>query len=280
MRFLCIGSGLVGCRFGAAARAAGHHVTGTTTTASKADGLREHFDDVAVLVGSDAAAVAAAGEGADAIVVTAGPAAARSMTPEDRATSYHDVLVRTAQSVSAVPGEPWLIMLSSFSVYGTAADHLDRIDESAPTTTSADPSPANFLAAESVYRGAAGGRSTILRCADIYGADDPPIEAKVRMAHDLLKGSVPFSGDARFYRVHVDDVAAAALWVIGHRLDGIYNLTHADVPRTNRELFDAIGAAQGFPALDFRAEIAAPTRPISTDKLAASGFLLIHTAVA
>lgn len=280
MRILCIGSGLVGTRFGAIARVQGHQVVGTTTTPEKVDGLAGSFDEVVVLAGRDADAVAAAAEGCDAIVVTAGPAAQRAMTAEDRAATYHDVLVRTAESVTAAAGSPWLVMLSSFSVYGSAADDLEVIDESAPTTDADDPSPVNFLAAEATYRDHAAGRSTVLRCADIYGADDPPIEAKVRMAHEMLNGSVPFSGDALFYRVHVDDVAAAILWSITHRLDGIYHLTHVEAPATNRELFDRIGAAQGFGPLEFRGEIAAPARPLSVDKLTATGFTLGHTETA
>jgi len=280
MRILTIGSGLVGSRYAALARDAGHHVIGTTTTPEKVDSLAGVFDEVLVLAGRDADAVHAAAEGCDAIVVTAGPAAARAMTREDRQATYHDVLVRTAQSVVSAPGLPRLVMLSAMSVYGEAANHLDVIDEASPTTGSDDPSPANFLAAEHTYLSAAPERSAILRCADIYGAGDPPIEAKIRMAHELLGGSVPFGGEALFYRVSVDDVAAAIQFVLDHRLSGTFNLTHTEVPPTNRELFDRVGAGLGFGPLEFRDEIASPTRPVSNGRITGLGFSFGHTRVA
>lgn len=272
MRVLCIGSGLVGSRFGQMAREAGHTVVGTTTTPEKVDGLAGVFDEVRVLRGADADAVADAAIGCDAVVVTAGPSAAQAMTREDRAASYREILVETARSVVAAPGDPHLVMLSALSVYGDAANHLAVIDEDAPTTDSDDPSPAMFLAAERTYRDSAVGRTTVLRCADIYGAEDPPVEAKVKMAHEMLGGSVPFGGEALFYRVAVADVAAAVLFSLEHDLVGTFNLTHAAVPASNRELFDRVGSSQGFGPLEFRDEIAAPSAPISTERLRAAGF--------
>lgn len=277
MRVLCIGSGLVASRFATIARAAGHYVVGTTTTESKLGSLADHFDEARLLVGSDAAAVAEAAIGCDAIVVTAGPSAQQAMSVEDRAATYEEILVGTARSVVAVPGEAHVVMLSALSVYGHAADHLDVIDEDAPVTESDDPSPAMFLAAERTYRSGAGARTAILRCADIYGDSDPPIEVKVKMAHDHLGGSVPFGGDALFYRVDVADVAAAILFTLEADLVGTFNLTHAEVPASNRELFNRVGESQGLPPLEFRDEIAAPTKPISVSRLADAGFSVAET---
>ena len=277
MRILCIGSGLVASRFATIARAAGHVVIGTTTTESKLGSLDATFDEARLLVGSDARAVADAAGGCDAIVVTAGPSAQQAMSVEDRAATYEEILVGTARSVVAVPGTPQVVMLSALSVYGHAADHLDVIDEEAPVTESDDPSPAMFLAAERTYRSAAGDRTTILRCADIYGDSDPPIEVKVKMAHDHLGGSVPFGPDALFYRVDVADVAAAILFSLRAGIVGTFNLTHPDVPASNRDLFDRVGAAQGLPPLEFRDEIAAPIRPISVSRLADAGFTVERT---
>ena len=272
MRILCIGSGLVATRFAALARAGGHKVIGTTTTASKLESLTEVFDEAALLVGADADAVARAARDCSAVVVTAGPSAQQAMSVEDRAATYEEILVGTARSVTALDGDPHIVMRSALSVYGHAADHLEVIDEDSPVTDSDDPSPAMFLAAERTYRDAAAQRTTILRCADIYGDSDPPIEAKVAMAHQHLNGSVPFGADALFYRVDVADVAGAILHSLQSGLVGTFNLTHAEVPATNRELFDRVGEAQGLPPLEFRDEIAAPSRPISVDRLAETGF--------
>jgi len=273
MRVLVIGAGLVGSAAAARLRDDGHEVTVTTTTPAKVDGLRERFDDVLVLTGSDRDAVAAAIAGSDAVVVTAGPAAQRAMTPEDRAATYHQVLVETAQNVVAAEGTPYVVALSALSVYGRAADHLAVVVEDGPVTDSPDPSPTKFLEMEAAYLGAAGDRACVFRCGDVFGADDPPIEAKVAMAHQYLGGSVPFSADALFYRLSVQDAAAAVVHAIGHRLTGVHNLTHPEVPPTNAELFDAISLAQGLPALVYRGEIAGPASPVSVDRLAAAGFV-------
>lgn len=272
MKVLVIGAGLVGTEVGARLKGLGHDVAGTTTTPGKVDGLREHFDEVYVLRGSDKEAVAAAVAGHDAVVVAAGPNAQRAMTPEDRAASYQEILVDTAESVVAAEGAPYLVALSSLSVYGDAADHLPEVTEDGPVTDSTDASPTMFLAMERTYLDAAGDRAVVFRCGDIFGAGDPPIEAKVAMAHQYLGGSVPFSGDALFYRLAVEDAADAIVHALENRITGLHNLTHAEVPPTNAALFDAISAAQDLPALVYRDEIASPRSPISVARLTATGF--------
>jgi len=273
MKVLVIGAGLVGTQVGARLRELGHEVAGTTTTPGKVEGLREQFDEVLVLRGSDRDAVAAAVAGRDAVVIAAGPSAQKAMTPEDRAASYKEILVDTAESVVAAGGAPYLVALSSLSVYGDAADHLDEVTEDSPVTTSTDPSPTMFLAMEKVYLDEAGDRACVFRCGDIFGAEDPPIEVKVGMAHQYLGGSVPFSGDALFYRLAVEDASEAIVHALEARITGLHNLTHAEVPPTNAALFDAISAAAGQPALTYRDEIASPKRPISVARLAESGFV-------
>lgn len=272
MKVLVIGAGLVGTRAGERLRAQGHHVTVTTTTPAKAEDLRPRFDDVAVLRGTDRALVAERVGAADAVLVTAGPSAAHAMTPEERAASYHDVLVETALSVTA-GGDAHLVAMSAISVYGTASDHLPEVSEDSPVTTSPDPSPVKFLEMEQVYLSSAPERACVFRCGDIYGAGDPPIAAKVAMAHQYLGGSVPFAADALLYRLHVDDAVDALVHALTTRLTGLFNLTHPDLPPTNATLFDALSAEAGLPPLVYRDEIAAPTVPVSVARLADAGFV-------
>lgn len=272
MKVLVIGAGFVGSAAATQLAELGHEVTVTATSEEKVATLKERFGRAVLLRGSDADTVAAAVAGQDAVVITAGPSAQNSMTPEGRAKTYHDVLVRTAENVVAAAGpDTRLIALSSLSVYGDAANHLTRITESSPVTASADPSPSNFLAMERTYA-QAGDRAAILRCGDIFGPGDPPIAEKVAMAHQYLGGSVPFSGAALLYRLHVDDAVAAVVHAVQDELSGVFNLTHAEVPPTNARLFDTLSADQGLPPLVYRNEIASPSSPISVDRLEATGF--------
>ena len=182
---LVIGAGLVGTEVGARLRALGHEVACTTTTPGKVDGLREQFDEVLVLRGSDRDAVRAAMAGRDAVVVAAGPSAQRAMTPEDRAASYREILVDTAESVMSAGVDdagdaPYVVALSSLSVYGNASDHLPEVTEDSPVTDSTDPSPTMFLAMEKVYLDGTDDRAVVFRCGDIFGAEDPPSRPRSR----------------------------------------------------------------------------------------------------
>ena len=278
MRVLIVGAGLVGTELARELTAAGHTVVGTTTTPGKVEALREVCAEVHVLRGADTDLVAKAAEGVDAVVVAAGPNAQQAMTAEERAATYHDVLVATAQSVvGAQP--PFVVALSSLSVYGDAADHLDEVTEDSPLTPSDDASPKKFQEMERTYLEGLPGKVCVFRCADIYGAGDPPIEVKVKMAHEYLKGSVPFDADALFYRVHVEDVIGAIRHAIDSQITGVFNLTHDGVPATNGERFDAISASLGFPPFTYRAELKSPAKPISVAALAATGFSTQHTKV-
>ncbi len=276
MRILIIGCGLVGKELARRLKSEGHHVIGTTTTQGKVAQLSEACSEVKVLVGSDKQAVHEAAKGCDAIAVCAGPAAQQAMTPEQRKATYHKVLVQTAESVATAPITGPIVALSSLSVYGDAANHLDVIDEDAPLTNSEDASPACFQEAERTYRKHAGDRVAIFRCSDICGADDPPVEAKIKMAHQLLGGSVPFHDDALFYRVHTLDVVRAIKHAIDNHVTGTFNLTHEEVPPSNKQFFDAIADAEGVPHLSFRNELLAPTKPVSTERLKKTGFKLEH----
>lgn len=272
MNVLIIGAGLVGSTLARQLRADGHHVTTTTTTPAKVETLLEFSDNAVVLRGTDAEAVATAVKAADAVVVTAGPSAERSMTPEDRAAHYKEILVDTAANVMAAVEDQHVIGFSSNVVYGNDADVDGTVTEESPLTSWADPSPQNFQAAERVYT--ASGNACVFRCPEMHGDDEMELEDKVKMAHSLLKGSVPFRAEALFYQLHASRAAAAAKHAIEQRLTGIYNLVPTEVPPSNAEVFDGISVELGLPPLEYRGELPGPAVPISGAKLAATGFTI------
>lgn len=280
MRFLILGCGLVGRVLAAQLRAEGHQVRGTTTTPDKVAALRQLCDEVQVLRGSDGPAVAAALAGCDAAAICAGPSPAQAQTPEQRRAHYHDILVGTAQCIAAAPGAAPIAALSSMIVYGDADSGAARLDEHSPLRPPSDASPACFREMERIYLQQLGARSCVFRLADVFGADDPPLREKVRMAHQYMGGAVPFAANALYYRVAAEDVARAMRFAFQQQLRGLYNLSHEEVPLRNSELFDAHCAAAGLPPLHYRGDLRMAEAPVSSQKLHRAGFRLRHTTPA
>ncbi|MFD2349895.1 hypothetical protein ACFSTC_11825 [Nonomuraea ferruginea] len=92
-------------------------MTGTTTTPGRVGELREVCSDVAVLRGSDRAAVQRVVEEADAVVLTVSPRLTRSFDAAQRVAEYADTL--TASARTAVEAHPRVVFTSSVSVYGS-----------------------------------------------------------------------------------------------------------------------------------------------------------------
>jgi nucleoside-diphosphate-sugar epimerase len=274
MRYLVLGAGLVGRELAGLLQAQGHTVAGTTTTAAKVDALRETFDDVHVLTGADREAIASALAGVDGVVVSAGPRAA--YTEEERELVYRQALVETAESIVWAAGQAGMtgpvVSMSSNSVYGDAQNDRDVIVEDGPLTEATTASPRNFQLMERTYLDGLPTQACVLRLTEVYGDDETPIEDQLRGAHERMGGKLPFSGDALLYRTHASDVAAAAAHALEQRLVGVYNVASEQVPETNRERFDGVSAELGLPPFEYLGVIAAPTRPISVDRLASSGF--------
>ena len=272
MRYAVIGCGNVGMELARRWVAQGHEVVGTTTSAARVGELEEVCTDVAVLRGADKAAVAAATEGADAVVLTVSPRLSRSFDAAQRVAEYADTLAASARTAAAV--HPRVVFTSSTSVYGAGSGAL--IDETGPTTGDEDASPRNFIAAEEAVLATPGG--AVVRIPDVYGhPSDIDYPARVRFAHEVLGGSVPFSAGALLYRIDYRDAAAALDFVVSEGLTGVYNaFPDAEVPPTNAAAFAEICAAEGLPELTYRGEIRTPEVPVSSAKLRAAGFAFAH----
>ncbi len=273
MRYVVIGCGNVGMELARRWSAAGHHVVGTTTSAERVAEVGTVCADVAVLRGSDEAAVQRATRDADAVVLTVSPRISRAFDARDRVREYADTLTASAVTVARV--HPRVVFTSSVSVYGAGTGAV--IDESSALTDDEDASPRNFISAERAVLSAPGG--AVVRIPDVYGHPrDLDYPSRVKMAHELLGGSVPFAPDALLYRIDYRDAAAALELVVEAGLAGVYNaVPDAVVPPTNREVFGAICAAEGWPDLTYRAEIRTPVVPVSSAKLRAEGYTFTHS---
>ncbi|GAB2834694.1 hypothetical protein GCM10022221_36990 [Actinocorallia aurea] len=272
MRYVIIGCGNVGMELARRWTSAGHSVVGTTTTETRVAELSEVCTEVAVLRGSDRPAVERAVEGADAVVLTVSPRLSRSFDAAQRVAEYADTLTASAATAAAV--HPRVLFTSSVSVYG--AGEGDLVTEETPVTSEDDASPREFANGERAVLASPGGSA--VRIPDVYGHPrDIDYPSRVKMAHEMLGGSVPFSADSLLYRIDYRDAAAALAFVVENGLTGLYNaVPDAVVPPTNEAAFGAICAEHGWPALSFRGEIKTPKVPVSSAKLRAAGFSFSH----
>lgn len=274
-KVLILGLGHVGKALAARLRDSGIRVAGTTTTPAKVSELKDHADEIYVLRGTDTEAISGAAAGCDAIITTVAPNIRKARTREEREETYREALVSSCES--AVAANPRVVFLSSFSVYGDGGPGDAPIVEQTPVSNRIEPSARFYSQAEQVVL--ANQLGCVLRLPDIYGAPgDMSYEQRVKLAHEILGGKGPFSGDALLYIIHYLDVVLAVEHVLKNGLTGIYNVCVGDViPKTNAEVFNALSDRMGVPQLEFLGQIKAPTRQISAHKIYATGFIPVHT---
>ncbi len=274
-KLLILGLGHVGKALAARFRAEGVQVIGTTTTAGKVEALREFADEVHVLRGSDAARIREIAVGVDAIVATVAPNVRQAKNREEREATYRDALVTSCESAAAA--HPRVVFLSSFSVYGDGGPGSEPITEATPVGNAIEPSARFYAQAEQAVL--ASGQGCVLRLPDIYGAPgDMSFEQRVRLAHQIMGGKAPFSGDALLYIIHFMDVVAAAEHALRKNLTGVYNVCFDQgLPKTNAEVFGTLCQRHALPTLEFLSQIKAPTRRISAQKIYATGYTPTHT---
>ncbi len=272
---LILGLGHVGKALAQRLRARGVRVLGTTTTPGKVADLQAFADEVHVARGHETQKIAEIAAGCDAIVATVAPNVRQATNREEREATYHDALVASCES--AVAACPHVLFLSSFSVYGDGGAGHDPISEETPVGNADEPSARYYAQAESAVLGS--GQGCVLRLPDIYGAPgDLSFAQRVKLAHEIMGGKVPFGPDAPLYAIHFADVVAAADHALAESLQGIFNVCVNDVvPKTNKQIFDLLAEREGVPRLEFLDQIKAPNRKISADKLYASGWRPEHT---
>ena len=266
MRYVVVGCGNVGMELARRWSAAGHHVVGTTTSAERTTEVGTVCADVVVLRGSDQAAVQRATHDADAVVLTVSPRISRAFDARDRVREYADTL--TASATTAARVHPRVVFTGSVSVYGAGTGAV--IDESSPLTDDNDASPRNFIAAErAVLSGGA-----VVRIPDVYGHPrDLDYPSRVKLAHELLGGSVPFAPDALLYRIDYRDAPPHSTWWSPAGLAGVYNaVPDAVVPPTNREVFRRDLRGRGLARPDLPRRDPDPGRPGVLGEAARRGF--------
>jgi len=275
MKILLLGMGFIGTETAKLLKQNGHHVTGTTTTPKKVDGLKALCDDVIVVRGDEADKIKSAASNADLVIVTVGPNLQRASNPATREEEYRQSLAVTTQSASSAHAR--CIFTSSLSVYGDGGAGTDDITEETPVTQSDDASPRNYKQAEANIL--ASRQGTVLRFPDVYGSEkDMSYIDRIKFGHKVMGGKVPFGPDALLYRIHYMDAARAIVHVVENDLRGIYNVVdNRELPPTNKTLFDKLADEAGIEKLQYLGYIKLPERKIVAAKLLNSGYKFQHT---
>ena len=270
MKVMILGMGHVGKALGKKLRDEGHQIVGTTIFENEVPELETIAEKVFVLYGHEAEKVKAAAEGCDVVVMTAAPNAKDTRTIEERHKVYKEVLQDTCASVRATGIKA--LFCSSFSVFGDGGAGTDPVTEETPTANQQEPSALYFNKGEQEIL--ATDKGCVLRFPDMYGAPgDLSFTEKVNMAREYFAGKCIFDPDAPYYAIHYLDVMAALCHAIDNDLVGVFNVCDNDqVPPTNKTVFDAICAQQGWDPLEYTSAIKAPTRKISAQKIYDTGY--------
>ncbi len=272
MHIFILGMGHVGKALSARLRAAGHTVTGSTTTPGKVEELRKSADHVEVLRGSETEKLRTAAATCDLIIVTVAPDVKKTKTIQERHEHYSEVLVESCRSANQSCNR--VIFLSSFSVYGDGGAGI--VTEETPTSNHEEPSSRYYQEAEVETLSAQSG--CVLRFPDMYGAPgDLSFEQRVALCHEYFSGKAIFSADAPLYAIHFEDVVDAVLHAVDQQLEGVFNVCDNDtLPHSNQQVFDAICDRADMPHLQFLDQIKAPLNKISAEKIYASGYRVKH----
>lgn len=229
---LILGAGFSGSAIAAEASACGWRVAGTTRTPARFGALRAAGAEPLVFDGETLNPDLAATLAATTHLVM-------SIAPDERG----DPALRTMATVlrAGSPALRWIGYLSTVGVYGDRAG--EWVDETAEVRPTAQRS-IHRAAAETAWTTLAGERGVplaILRLSGIYG---PGRNALANLAEGGAKRIVK-PGQV-FNRIHVDDIAGAALFLATRAAAGIYNITD-DMPAPPQDVVAHAARLMGVP---------------------------------
>ncbi len=250
MRVLLVGAGDLGTRVAALHRRRGDEVI--VARRSGADGSLALDLAAAIDPGTLPA-------GIDLVSVIVAPT---ERTPVAYRALFVDGVARLAAALARRAARPRrAVFVSSTAVYGAAA--VDWVDEE---TTTADPAWNGLALREAELAAAAlAERVTCVRASGIYGPGRTMLIEKVRQH----RGTVSRRWT---HRIHIDDLAAALLFVADR--PGLGPAINATDPNPAREfeVIDHLADRLGLPRLPRSADAEAPDRRISSQRLQSAGF--------
>lgn len=241
-------------------------LTVTTTTPERVSELAAVARRVVVLTVDDRAALQAAIDGCEVVLLC---------VAGGRQRGYRETYLAAAEALTAVlPQTPSVRQL----IYTSSHGHLgDRQGAWTDETVAPAPLSANgeILAATERLLSAARTperRVCILRLAGIYGPGRELGKIFSRWAGTTRAGT----GDRYINWVHLDDIVGSIALARDRQFDGIYHVVN-DAPLPKREFYGRLMARLGLPAIVWDGTDApGPNLRLSNRKLKAAGYALVR----
>jgi cupin fold WbuC family metalloprotein len=278
MRITIVGSGYIGRALARHWRQdPALHLTLTTTTPARVAALEPLAERVLVCRAGDAADLAAALEGAEAVVFCQAPGGSSQVDAAAYRAVYRDPFAALQQLLPQLPCLGRIVYTASSSVYGDAGGGW--VDEDTAVEP-ADEHGRILWQSEQLLEACRdeGRRVCVLRLGAIHGPGRQPAD---RFRH-LAGTSRPGSGAQHSNWIHRDDVAGAIDAAVRQGWDGLVNLVD-DRPWPVAELLAEVCAARGLEPV--RWEASPPQTPpppppadrrIRNHRLAQLGYRLQH----
>lgn len=259
MKIIVMGAGYVGIPLLEELGKLGFSMTVTTTDPSKVEGLKVYSSEVVLLNEEDQHQLTRLIERHDGMVVLIAPKGKKS---------YEETYLKMARKISeSLKGRKtpfYLLYTGSTSVYegittewGTEEMLLEGESENSKILLESE---RYFLKWPS---------ACVLRLGGIFG----PERDLEKRARYFSGKELPGTGDEPTNHIHRDDIVAAILFCLKHRLTGIFNLVNDEHP-SRKELYQNLCASLSLPLPRWNPHLEGSRKgyKISNAKIKASGF--------
>jgi nucleoside-diphosphate-sugar epimerase len=256
--------------------AAGHQVLGTTPEPDRLPRIAAVGAEAVMLRHDDDPRIREMVAHADGAVLAARPRLLYTHSPRERVLAYRRSMIGLVRA--AASAQRRLVLFSSIAVYGDGGAGDGPVTEHTPVTTALDPAAQSFGAVERMVLESP--QAAVLRLPEavVGHPDDPAADVVLRSLHGELGGALPYAAGALIHTIDYRDAAAAVELVVAQRLTGIFNVVPDAVPPPTAESFiGKLAADAGLSPFTFTGELSAPTRPISSAKLRATGFTFSYS---
>lgn len=211
-----IGCGYVGSVLAEYWQQQGHTVTGTTTRPERLAELQAVLAQAKIVRGYEPEEVAAACQGQDVVVIGVAPPRGQRGDLDVYRATYLPIAPNLAQLIASSSTAPYVVYLSSCSVYGDRQGHW--VDETALIQPANEHSAILHEAEQALLQ--ATPTACILRLAGIYG----PGRELLKRYGNLAGQTLPGKGDRVINWIHLADIVGAIEFARANHLTGIYNV--------------------------------------------------------